>query len=268
MIFETIGVIWGFGLIAGIWVRTVFNDLSDSYGHCNDILSKLNMFEKVIMNLIAMISISLGLGIVGGALHYVFLETMGPRTTSITLIECLLLFVIYVVGYLIFGLYHFKLIYSRMWFIAVFLISTYCWSKPICNYMNNIEVSTETVVTSTDERQLMYFCNIPVQDISGSVHGSFLMGGGTVSGSVSTSDELSYWYMNENGEGLYDSASADNSKIIFISEGEKPYVEIINYLNYTKTINHNNGEEESTTNKAWSDYIFHLPKEIMQYQLE
>lgn len=263
------GILWFIGLAIGVITRIIINALNDDYALYNDdFLSELNVRERVVMNVLAIISIVLILGILAGASHYAWLETVEQRKVFNILIECLMLLVIYVIGHLILGLYHFKWIYSQICFIAVFIISTFCWSKPICNYMNNIEVFTETVVTSTDERQLMYFCNIPVQDISGSVHGNFFMGGGTVSGSISTSDELSYWYINENGEGLYDSASADNSKIIFISEDEKPYVEITSYLNYTKTINHNNEKEESTINKAWSEYIFYLPKEIMQYQLE
>ena len=42
--------------------------------------------------------------------------------------------------------------------------------------------------------------------------------------------------MNENGEGKYDSAIANNSKIIFFNDNQKPYIEIIIYRNQRKTI--------------------------------
>ena len=107
-----------------------------------------------------------------------------------------------------------------------------------------------------------------MQEVSGEISGSSIVGSGSISGSISTSNELSYWYANENNEGEYDSVEASSSKIVFITEEEKPYLEIITYRTYTKTINHNNGREDIETDKVWKEYIFYLPEAIMQYSLE
>ena len=82
-----------------------------------------------------------------------------------------------------------------------------------------------------------------------------------------TSDEFSYWYANANNEGIYDSVEAKDSKIVFISDEEKPYLKIISYSTYRRKINHNNGRENVRTEEEWNEYIFYLPKEIMQYEL-
>ena len=157
-------------------------------------------------------------------------------------------------------------------FILVFIIASVCWAQPFINYNNNIEDINETVVVGEQENQLLYFCNIPVQQVSGSisgdVSGSILWVDGEISGSISTSGELPYWYLNGNGEGKYNSVPTDSSKIRFIEENEKPYVEVITYRKQTRTVNHNNGEETTVTQSEWKEYIFYLPQAIMQYPLE
>ena len=80
---------------------------------------------------------------------------------------------------------------------------------------------TQTVVESEERRELLYFCNIPVQNTSGTISRS--------RGTIQTTDNLTY-------------------KII--------------------SKNHNNGTEETTTEKTWAEYKFYLPKTIMQYNLE
>lgn len=87
-------------------------------------------------------------------------------------------------------------------FIIVFIFSIIGCSFPICKYNLNIEKTTITILESTEGRQLLYFCNIPVQEISGGVSGSFHFGSGNVSGDIATSDKLPYWYLNENGDGI------------------------------------------------------------------
>ena len=174
-------------------------------------------------------------------------------------------------GILILGLFEFELRYQLKYLFS-FLISVICWSFVFYNYFNYIERNTETIVetivTDNQDRQLLYFCNVPVQDVSGTVSGSFHGGNGKVSGSISTLDELSYWYVNENDHGIYDSAPADSSRIIFIESDEMPHLEIISYCTRTREINHINGKESITNNNEWTEYNFYLPEEIMQYQLE
>lgn len=71
--------------------------------------------------------------------------------------------------------------------------------------------------------------------------------------------------MNENGEGKYDSAIANNSKIIFFNDNQKSYIEIIIYRNQRKTINHNNDKEDVYVTSEAVEYISHLPEEVMEY---
>lgn len=157
-------------------------------------------------------------------------------------------------------------------FILVFIIASFCWAQPFINYFNNFEEINEIVVVDEKEHQLLYFCNIPVQQVSGSisgdVSGSVLWVDGEISGSISTSEELPYWYLNGNGDGQYNSASTNNSKIRFIEESEKNYVEVITYRKQTRKVNHNNGEETTVTKSEWKEYIFYLPQAIMKYPLE
>lgn len=157
-------------------------------------------------------------------------------------------------------------------FILAFIIASACWAKPFTNYFNNFENINETIVVDEKEQQLLYFCNIPVQQVSGSisgdVSGSILWIDGEISGSISTSEKLPYWYLNENGDGKYNSVPTNSSKIKFIGEGEKPRVEVITYREQTRRINHNNGEEITAIESEWKEYIFYLPEAIMQYPLE
>lgn len=173
----------------------------------------------------------------------------------------------YVVGFFVLGLSYFESILSQICFAVVFIVSIIGWTMSITNYNQNIVETTQTIVKQTEERELLYFCNIPLQEVSGSVSGSFILGTGAVSGQISTSDNLPYWYLNEKGEGLYDSALSSNSKIIFIEDGESPYLEIITYCTNKTTTNHNDGTETTSKINEWTEYYFYLPDEIMQYNL-
>ena len=176
-------------------------------------------------------------------------------------------FLTYATGYFVLQLFKFKNKISQICFVITFIVFIIGWTIPICNYNRNIETVTETSVEKPQERQLLFFCNIPVQNISGHVSGSSVLGSGSISGSISTSDELSYWYANENGEGEYDTAIADNSKIVFIEDDTIPYVKIYSYYKCEITKNHNNGKEYIDSEQRWEEYIFYLPKEVMQYTM-
>lgn len=175
--------------------------------------------------------------------------------------------IIYCAFFGILGLYHFDKPLLHICFVVVFVLSIIGWSIPICNYNRNIEKTTEIIVEQIQERPLLYFCNIPVQEISGTISGSSFIGTGSVSGEITTTGNLPYWYLNQNGEGIYDSVSTTSSKIVFIEDNKSPYVEIISYTTQTITINNNNGTKKRVTDKTWTEYIFHLPKAIMQYKL-
>ena len=173
----------------------------------------------------------------------------------------------YFVGYWVLGLYHFDWCISQVIFVLTFMISIAGWFFPINEYNQNIEVVNEVVEVQKQERKLLYFCNIPVQEISGEVYGSTIFGSGGVSGDITTTENLPYWYLNENGEGIYDSVSANTSKLIFINDKEVPCLQIIDYCMKKVTINHNNGKKKSVDDKTWTEYHFYVPQEVMEYNL-
>lgn len=132
-------------------------------------------------------------------------------------------------------------------FVLVFIIASGGWYYQYQRYNSNIETINETVIIVTAKRNLLYFCNVPVQnvsgEISGNMSGSFFGSSGSVSGEITTTDNITYWYENEAGEGIFASSPANVSKIRFIEEGETPYVEINSYRAQTRTVNNNKGEE-------------------------
>lgn len=167
----------------------------------------------------------------------------------------------YFVGFHVLGLYYFD---NQKWlhicFVIIFIISIVGWTIPISKYNANIETNEETIVEK-EERPLLYFNNIPVQEISGY---SFA---GT--GSTSTKNELPYWYLDKSGKGVYDSVPTKIAKLTFIEDDESPYLEISYYSIKTTTINHNNGKEKTRirTDETRTEYNFYLPKSIMDYNL-
>ncbi len=173
----------------------------------------------------------------------------------------------YVVGWLILGLYHFEKISSQIFFGVVFIISVVCWTIPINNYNENIEKTTEIVTTSTEERELLYFHDIPVQNVSGHIEGSSTLFFGSVSGNIKTTDEIPYWYIDKEGTWKYDKAPATSSELDISSENDSPYVKITSYSKQKKTTDHNTGEEHTEVLTTWKEYIFYLPEEVMQYPI-
>lgn len=260
-------VLWFIGIVITIGTRIAINSLTGDYEFFDSYyIEARSKPTQIIMNVLTSICIIL----VGGIANAKWLGNFaGEERIWVYILAAIIpALCTYVIGSCLLGIYHFSNTISQIVFIVVFIISIIGWTIPICNYNRNIETITETTITSTQERKLLYFCNIPVQEISGKISASLLLGTGSISGSISTSDELSYWYANENNEGKYGSVNASDSKIVFISNEEKPYLEIISYSTYTKTINHNNGKEDTRTNKEWQEYIFYLPEAIMQYSLD
>lgn len=173
----------------------------------------------------------------------------------------------YLVGVYVLGLYKVRSAFTHIIFLVVLIVSVVLWSISITNYNQNVEHKETTRISSTDEYDLYYFCNIPVQQITGNIDGSFVLGTGGVSGNISTSEELSYWYDDGTGNGLYDSVNVCDSKIIFIEQGETPFVRIITHCKKKMKMDNNVGKETVTKEEYWKTYEFHLPKEIMQYNI-
>lgn len=179
------------------------------------------------------------------------------------------LIIIYGVGFGIVGIYTIRNMIAQICFIVIFIISVIGWTIPFYNdekmREENTESITETIV-QTEERQLTSFCELPVQAISGSVEGSSFLGTGTVSGSIWTADELSYWYVDELGESNYASAPATNSKLIFFNDNTiMPHVEIITTITQTKVIHHYDGTEYTTIEGESTVYRFYLPETMKAF---
>ncbi len=260
---------WFVGIAITIITRIGINLLSyDSdiraYDHDHDYEWKSNDVE-FLMHIPVFICISL----VGGIAVAKCLSTLGSNPNIWDYIFALVLggIITYMVGWLILGLYHFERLVSQICFVVVFIISVLFWTISINNYNKNIETTTEIVTTSTEERELLYFNNIPVQNVSGHIEGSSTIFAGSVSGNIKTTDEIPYWYIDKEGNGKYDKAQATSSTLNIASENDSPYVKITSYSKQKKTIDHNTGEELVEVLTTWKEYIFYLPEEVMQYPI-
>ena len=143
--------------------------------------------------------------------------------------------------------------------IIVIIVSMVLTFIPEYQYAKNFTRKTNVVEQKQDTRELIMFNEIPVQNISG--YSSIGIG------SIYTTDEITYWYLNEQNEGLYDTAIADNSKIVFISDEEKPVVEIIEKQEQLITKNNNDGTETVEVIKKTYEYVFYLPESLKQYNV-
>lgn len=169
----------------------------------------------------------------------------------------------YAVGAFVLGFEKFSESYSHLIFLLTFVLSICFWCDYIDKYDANIETTTE-IVESTEERELIFFYEIPVQQVSGSVSGSSTIFSGSVSGDIFTVDTVPYVYLNDQGNGSWDSAPAKDSEIIFIAEKEAPKIVIVTTTEKTIKIDHNVDESTVTDTKSWIKYYFYLPKTIVQ----
>ena len=76
--------------------------------------------------------------------------------------------------------------------LITFIILIIIWTILIAKYQENVETKENTSVSSTVDYEFYYFCNIPVQKVSGDIDGSSFLGSGSISGDISTSEYLSY----------------------------------------------------------------------------
>lgn len=256
-----IGVVITIGTRIAIYYITDYYDIDD----CNLIVKILiHVFVSVCVCLVGGILVGKWIGMIA----FSEVKSFWDWAIIIPLFICVPACLTYFVGSWIMKFESFNHL-SIVCFVIIYIVSVVGWSISIYKYNSNIETNTENVVNARCERQLLYFCNVPVQKVSGNVKGISTLGFGKIDGKVSTTDELTYWYLNNDGNGLSDTALTANSIIDFIEEGENisPYVEVIEYCDKTTTINHNNGKTSIEKNNLWTKYIFHLPKTIMQYNL-
>lgn len=181
---------------------------------------------------------------------------------------CVLFFVLpafltYVVGYWVMGLSNYTKKYSQIIFVVTFLVSIIFFCDYIGKYDTNIEITTETQQV-TEERELIFFHEIPVQDISGEVYGNFTRENGEVAGEIFSKDTVTYLYFNEEGKGEWDFAPVENADITFITEQDKPKVVIVTNVDKEIRIDHNSGKTEVLGENSWYEYHFYLPQALVQ----
>lgn len=141
---------------------------------------------------------------------------------------------------------------SKVILIILFIISIVGWEGKFYIYDLNIEVVTETS-TETEERKLLSFDHVPIQDVSGYF--------GHYSGEITSMDEIPYWYLDDTThKGLYDSAPATNSEIIFIQDNETSYLEIVISTTVTTEYNKNEGTQITLDEETSTKYKFYLPE--------
>lgn len=248
------------GIIIMILMRIILlytkYDYDKDYITCfNDcfVSKKKPVLLDIFMNIMACIVVVF----VGGTLVSLFIPFEFSNLKYVV-IPFILTLLIYFCLYYFSGLYHFHPIMRVIFFIC-FIASSIFFKHQLEDYFSKI--SSDTVIyETTEERELLFFNNIPIQNISGNISG----GRFNISGEISTSNEIPYWYINQDGNGVYGSADANNSKIIFIDEDITPYVEIKKHQEVSIYENNNNGERREETISETFYYTFYLPKSIMQ----
>ena len=181
---------------------------------------------------------------------------------------CVLFFILpalltYIVGYWVMGLSNYTKKYSQVIFIVTFLVSIIFFCDYIGKYDTNVEITTETQPV-TEERELIFFYEIPVQDISGELYGSYTRGNGEIAGEIFSKDTVTYLYFNEEGKGEWDFAPVENADITFITEQDKPKVVIVTNIDKEIRIDHNSGKTEVLGENSWCEYHFYLPQSLIR----
>lgn len=175
------------------------------------------------------------------------------------LLYVLPMFLTFVVGYLVMGLIKFEFDISHTIFFLTFLVSVFGW----CHYLNDYNVNIEYVIEEsqeTYERELVFFYDIPMQEISEST----LETSGQNSGYVFTVDEVPYVYLNEEGNGVWDFVPAEDSEIVFITEKGAPKLVIVTNISKEIKIDHNTDETSVVKEDYWNKYYFYLPRTLIQ----
>ena len=164
--------------------------------------------------------------------------------------------------------------------IAMYVVCSVMLLVSAFGCFNIIKQNDETLSIQTyieeeviQEREVAYFSHIPntviQQDTSGKVFGLTLFGNGVVYGSIDTdfvrSDELTYWYVNEEGNSCIDYAPAKKTSIVPIAENEKPYMKVVKYIEWQNIEDEKSGEKVTKkTGETWITYYFYIPEGYTQ----
>lgn len=216
----------------------------------------IDIFKSLILDIFINISACIGIIFFCGFLLNFFLPFESFNLGSV-LFAVILTLTICIFIYFLAGLYNLHPAMRVILFICL-IGSAIFFNHYIRSYESKISYTTNTVVT-TEERELLYLYNIPVQNISGNISGRK----SNISGEISTLNEIPYWYINQDGDGVYGTADANNSKIVSIDEETTPYVEIEKHQDISIYENNNNGERREETISETFYYTFYLPESII-----
>lgn len=150
-----------------------------------------------------------------------------------------------------------------------FAIPGYKSGQEQFEYNKNIEVMEPSAgVAWSHEYELLSFNNVPVQKISGELSGemnnNIFYGEGEISGSITTTDEIAYWFINKEGKGQYHTISPSDCYIVPVEDNITPYVKVLTYRETQKTIDHNIEEEKVEVLSEWREYEFYIPKSLIK----
>lgn len=241
-------IIWICGLILTVMTFKISSRYRDKFGK-NELL-KENISKVQLLSILSMVMFDT-LTPIGMA--YMFLIRQYATSPTGVLVA------FYSIIFITFGIfvivYHkldfFYKTISRVILKISFVISIVGWIGIFYIYDLDIEVVTETF-TETEERELLSFNNIPIKDVSGHI--------GRFHGEITSTDEIPYWYLDDNNEGIYGSAPPSDSKIKLVEDDETSYLEIVTSTTVTTEYNNYNGTQRTLNEETSEEYKFYLPQ--------
>lgn len=141
--------------------------------------------------------------------------------------------------------------------ITFFVISTITFSILLYPDYKITEIIQENTPISEETRKLTSFNDIPLANTLEDIH----MALGFGEGKISTSDYVTYWYINEHGDVLYDKAPAYES-VKRVAEDNNYHLTITTYATVTKR-NTKHKELQDLQKDKRTVYVFYLPKELV-----
>ena len=115
-------------------------------------------------------------------------------------------------------------------------ISSLCFKR----YNDNFEIISSETVENVEERKLLTFYDLPVQEISGKLKRG--------TGEINTENKI------------YDTAPETETEIIFLDKCETPYLEIISHRKAKEARNRLNGRVSVLEEEKYKEYKFYFEK--------
>ncbi len=127
-------------------------------------------------------------------------------------------------------------------------ISSLCFKR----YNDNFEIISSETVENVEERKLLTFYDLPVQEISGKLKRG--------TGEINTENKIPYWYFTSEKSSIYDTAPETETEIIFLDKCETPYLEIISHRKAKEARNRLNGRVSVLEEEKYKEYKFYFEK--------